>query len=288
MKSAIVTGATGFIGIHLVEELLACGVRVSALCRENSPNRDRLPHTVEVFADMEALPKADVFYHLAWDGASGSERRDALKQEINTGLALRAQLCALNCGCGRFIALGTIYERLAPQIMASKNFGGSDFYILSKSYAHSMANQLAYMLKQEFVWCTICHPIGRLMKRDQLMAIVISDLLAGKKPALGPARTYYDIVAVEDVARGLRLLGQTERVGREYYIGSGSPKPLYEWLEQARLALGADTALGIGALPDDGLRFDKRWFDIAPLKALTGYAPQVGFERAVATAAGMK
>ncbi len=286
MKSAVITGATGFIGVHLAEELLSCGVRVAALCRENSPNRERLPPSVEVFAKMEELPKADVFYHLAWEGATGPGRADALLQARNAELALSALLCANERGCGRFIALGTIYERLVPQITAQGRFGGSDFYILSKSYAHAMTNQLARMLKQEYVWCTICHPIGELMKRDQLMASVISGLLAGESLALGPCETYYDIVAVEDVARGLRMLGQAGRVGREYYIGSGAPKPLREWLEQARLALGAEAKLGIGILPGDGLLFDKSWFDIAPLRALTGYSPQVGFEQAVANVSG--
>ncbi len=285
MKSAVVTGASGFIGAHLVWELVACGVRVCALCRKDSPGRDRLPPDIEIIDHIEGMPKADVFYHLAWEGASGPGRGNPLKQEKSARLALHALLAAHRHGCGRFIALGTIYERLAPQITAAERFGGSDYYILSKSYAHSMTNQLAYMLNQDYVWCTICHPIGRLMKRDQLMAIVVSDLLAGKTTALGPAKTYYDIVAVEDVARGLRLLGQAEGAGREYYIGSGSPKPLCEWLEQARIALGADTALGIGQRPDDGLRFEKSWFDISPLNQLTGYTPQIGFEQAVANVA---
>ncbi len=151
-----------------------------------------------------------------------------------------------------------------------------------------MAGQLAYKLEMEFAWCTICHPIGRMMKRDQMMAIVADGLLAGKSPAIGPALTFYDVVAVEDVALGLRLLGEAEKNAlsrREYYIGSGTPKLLREWLEEARDALGVNTPLGIGKRADDGLRFDKSWFDISALREDTGYAPRMSFAEAVANAA---
>ncbi len=289
MTTAAVTGATGFVGAHLVAELLLRGVKVAALCRENSPRLGRLPQKVEIFHDLDALPEADVFYHLAWEHASGPGRADALAQSGNAGLTARAMLAASRAGCRRFVALGTVYERLAPQIAGSKKFSGSDFYILSKEYSRLMANQLAYKLGIEFVWCTICHPIGRMMKRDQMMAFVADSLVKGKKPALGPALTYYDVAAVEDVALGLRLLGETEELSRrEYYIGSGEPKPLREWLEEARDALGVKTPLGIGERADDGLRFDKSWFDISPLQKDTGFAPKVSFAEAVGNIIAVK
>ncbi|MDR2931561.1 MAG: NAD-dependent epimerase/dehydratase family protein, partial [Oscillospiraceae bacterium] len=258
-------------------------VQVTALCRENDPNQARLPPQVAVVHHMKDLEKADVFYHLAWESASGPGRADAVVQTRNAELTLEALLTADRLGCKRFIAMGTIYERLAPQILASGKFGGPDFYILSKTHAHTMADQLAHKLGIEFVWCTICHPIGRYIKPDQMMASVVASLLSGISPSLGFAQTVYDIVAVEDVARGLRLLGDTYALRyREYYIGSGSPKPLYQWLEDTRCILGVNTPLGIGELGDDGLEFDESWFQISPLAEETGYAPQISFERAVA------
>jgi nucleoside-diphosphate-sugar epimerase len=282
MKSAIVTGATGFIGIHLVMDLLARGVEVTALCREGSENNRRLPAEVAVFYDIEALPATDVFYHLAWDGASGSGRGDAGLQVRNAELTLRALARSHALGCGRFVALGTIYEYLAPQIKTSGKAGASDFYVLSKDYAHSMADQLAYKLGMDFAWCTICHPIGKFIKSEQMMAAVVKNLREGVKMPMGPALTMFDITAVEDIALGLRLLGGCGQLSRrEYYIGSGSPKQLREWLEETCRVIGSDVSLGIGERPDDGLRFDKDWFDIGPLASDTGYTPKVCFADAV-------
>jgi nucleoside-diphosphate-sugar epimerase len=289
MKSAIVTGATGFIGMRLTQELLARGRSVTAFCLKNDPALGRLPPETRVVCDLRNLPKADVCYHLAWAGASGPGRADALAQSGNAALTLNALKAAHDAGCKRFVALGTIYERLAGQIMAAGRFMGPDFYVLSKDYAHKTANQLAHKLGIGFAWCTVCHPIGRNIKPEQLMASVIAALLAKKSPPLGPCATLYDIVAVGDVARALALLGEAaELKRREYYIGSGAPKPLRAWLMEARRALKAETPLGFGEKADDGLRFEKSWFDISPLQEDTGYAPRVSFAEAVRNVAGDK
>ncbi|GHU79440.1 NAD-dependent epimerase [Clostridia bacterium] len=290
MTSAIVTGATGFVGVHLLAELLANNVEVWAICRTGSQNLGRLPETVHViYVDIDSydslseLPDTgfDVFYHLAWEDASGPGRTNAAAQAKNVELALTALENAHRLGCGKFIALGTVYERFAPNARTRESFGGSDFYILSKDYTHAMLDKLAVKLGIPFVWATICHPIGRLIKPEQMMASVVSSLLSGTKLPFGPGTAVYDIVAVEDVARGLRLLGECALTKRVYYIGSGAPRRLKEYMEETRRILGTDTPIGFGERPDDGLRFEGAWFDIAPLAGETGYAPSVGFEQAV-------
>ena len=282
MKSAIVTGATGFVGVHLIKELINNDVSVTALCRLGSSNINRVPKNVQIVYDISDIKKADVFYHLAWDGASGEGRLDPVLQIKNTDMTISFQATANEIGCKRFVALGTIYENLVSQIIDSQKFSGSDFYVLSKAYAHLISNQLALKQGLEYIWCTICHPIGHYIKNEQMMAYTISSLLSGQKPSFGLALTLFDILAVEDVAQGLFLLGATEDLSkREYYIGSGNVKPLNEWLNEAHDILGSDISLGIGERPDDGLVFDKSWFDISSIVTDTGYSPKISFSDAV-------
>ena len=281
MTTAIVTGATGFVGTYLITELLESGVSVTALFREGSPNISRLPSEVKIECDFAKLEPADVFYHLAWEDASGVGRGNAVTQSRNAELTLAALETAHRIGCGKFVALGTVYEKFAPQIRAAGKFGGSDFYVLSKDYTHAMTEKLALKLAVPFVWAEICHPVGQLIKPEQMMAYVISNLLGGKSPAFGPAKTLYDIVAVEDVALGLRLLGEYGLKNREYYIGSGNPRVLAAYLEDVRQILETETSVGIGERPADGLCFEESWFDIAPIAEETGYEPKVSFEQAV-------
>lgn len=285
MRTSIITGATGFIGTHLVSELLSQQVDVTVLvrdCKQSGVGKN----VKSICCDMDAysalaVKEADVFYHLAWEGATGAGRGDERLQIKNAGRTVEALKAAKRMGCKRFIAVGTVYENLVPRITSNPMCGQADFYLLSKQYAHNMCAKLAQKIEIEFVWATIFHPIGRYIKPEQMMAYAIKGLLDGNPPTFGPAQEPYDITAVENIARGLYLLGEKELSQTDYYIGSGKPKRMLEYLLDAKSIIGTSTELKLGARPDDGLRFSFEWYDIEPLVRDTGYTPIVSFEDAV-------
>ncbi len=287
MKSAIVSGATGFIGVHLCHELISNGVQVIGLVRKNSNSLERLQDEVRVvncgMDDYASLNEVDVdtFYHLAWEGATGARRDDETLQVKNLERTIEALKAAKRCGCKRFVGLGTVYERLTDQILSDSRHRKADFYLLSKLGAHQMCLKLAQKLGIEFVWATIFQPIGKYIKKEQVMAYTINSLLNGISPEYGPALEPYDITAVEDVALGLRLLGDCNLSRNEYYIGSGNPMIMKEYLERTKIILNSDTDLLIGKKEDDGLRFSFDWFDISAIKEDTGFVANYGFDKAV-------
>lgn len=286
MKKAIVSGATGFIGTHLCMELLNNNIDVIGLAREDSPNTQRTENVELIWCSMDEYDSltgitADTFYHLAWDGATGVGRDDEELQALNIARSIQALKAAKRLGCKRFVALGTVYENLVPQILLDSVHRKPDFYLLSKQSTHYMCEKLAQKLDIEFVWATIFQPIGKYIKKEQVMSYTISGLLEGNPPTFGPAMEPYDITAVEDIAYGLRLLGECELSRREYYIGSGAPMLMKDYLQRAKEVLGVDTELKIGERSDDGLRFSFDWYNISPLQKDTGYAIRVGFDQAV-------
>jgi nucleoside-diphosphate-sugar epimerase len=282
MKRAIVTGATGFIGQHLVRELIAGGVDVTALCRRQSLNLDRLPPGVKTVYDIDYLDSADVFYHLAWECDTGLGVVDPALQARNTELTLRALVAANGLGCRKFISVGSVYESFASQIRSHLRTGKNDIEILTKNRTHTMAKQLAFRLGMDFIWCKLCYPIGSGVAPHRMVSRFISDLLAGIKPVFDPGQGLCDMIAVEDVARALQSLGNHKGYGRwEYYIGSGAPKPQYKWLEKIQSILGTGTALSIGEGHDDGLKLDEKCFDLTPLREDTGFEPTFSFEQTV-------
>lgn len=287
MKSAIVTGATGFIGTHLCRELNRNKITVTGLVRHGSLNAGRLEQDIDIaWCSMDGYdsfsgPPADTFYHLAWDGATGAGRDDEALQAKNIARTVAALKAAKRVGCRRFVALGTVYENFVPQVLSDPEHRKIDFYLLSKQSAHYMCLKLARKLDIEFVWAAIFQPIGKYIKKEQVMAYAIKGLLKGEPPEFGPAMEPYDITAVEDIAYGLRLLGERPLTKQEYYIGSGSPMLMKEYLQRAKEVLGVDTELKIGYRPDDGIRFLFDWYDISAMKKDTGYSARVGFDQAV-------
>jgi nucleoside-diphosphate-sugar epimerase len=291
MKKTIISGATGFLGFHLSAALIKQGIDVFALTRRGTANAARLPKGVTVIpCDMdeyEKLPELlngtqpDIFYHLAWEGATGPGRADAELQTLNVQRTLSALIAAKASGCKKFIAAGTVYENFYEQMVSAPVFRNASFYIMAKRFARDMARQLALKAGIDFVWCTFCHPVGRYMKPEQLFAYAVKSLMEGNSPAFGPAEDFFDVIDAEDLAYGLYLAGEKNVSQSEYFIGSGEARPLKEYLAALPQILGVNTDVRIGQKPDDGMRFDPRWFDGEKFEKDTGFKAKVSFEEAI-------
>ena len=107
MKRAIVTGATGDIGVALAENLAANGVEVLALARKNSARAANIPRSPLVrveecdLSELKELSfgeKYDVFFHLGWQGSYGASRNDCRMQADNISYTLCAVEAAADGG----------------------------------------------------------------------------------------------------------------------------------------------------------------------------------------------
>lgn len=293
MKRAIVTGASGFVGSHLVRRLSADGVETLAVCRPGSETAVRiaqLPHVRLVWCGLDQLHtlpalqpdwRGGVWFHLAWDGASGPLRGQAEAQLRSVQGVYQAAEASKKMECDKLVATGTVYERLAENMRARAEFHPASLYLLSKCYARDLLAQIAKQQRLETVWCTFYQPIGWGIKPEQFTAYAIASLLEGKSPSFGPATALCDLMAVEDLVQGLLLAGDLPLQLQEYFIGSGEARPLREYLCVIQRLIAPDVPIHIGARPDDGLRFESAWLDTTPFSSETGYRPQVTLEESI-------
>ena len=110
------TGGTGFIGSHLLQQALAAGHDVVALRRPGAEARiplDQQPHWLEGgLADdwSEALASCDAFIHLAAYGvADGAHDWEGCFQ-TNVIDSLRLWRQAVAAGIRRFLIVGSCFE----------------------------------------------------------------------------------------------------------------------------------------------------------------------------------
>lgn len=100
-RHALVTGATGFVGSHLVDHLLGRGWRVSATVRSTSNLRWLPPRVERIEADLRkpvTLPEADTVFHVA-----GSIRGD-----YRAGNWLATKHVVEGARCRRFVHVSSL------------------------------------------------------------------------------------------------------------------------------------------------------------------------------------
>jgi NAD dependent epimerase/dehydratase len=240
----LVTGADGFIGSHVVEELLGRGLAVRALVMYNSFNSwgwlDRLPAEmrdgVEVMAadirDGECMRRAvagcgTVIHLAALIAIPFSYTAPEAYLDTNIGGTLNLLLAARDRGVDRFVQTST-----------SEVYGTAQFVPMTEAhplhaqspYAASKigADQMALSFHGSFgLPVTVIRPFNTYGPRQSARAIVptiITQLLAGARSIrLGALHPTRDLSFVRDTARGLiAALEAAEAVAGEVInLGSG-------------------------------------------------------------------
>lgn len=263
---AIVTGAKGFVGRALCRELASRGIEVYGV---DIDGWSRQP--------PEEAPGA-VFYHLAWVGKAGPLRADWRVQLRNVEMALDYFEQAKRMRCGRFICAGTIGEKMLSLPECARLQSQNRIYVNSKLYLHGLLSNLDNG-GCRVVWATLGNLYGVGVAGGSILDYELRTILRGDVAEFGPGEQPYDFVNVSDAIRALAEIGLGARVvSEEFYVGSGRPLPLKDYLLKVGEIAGCPQLVGIGKKPDDGTRFREEWFSIASLMAETNYIPAVGFE----------
>ncbi|WP_312692022.1 NAD-dependent epimerase/dehydratase family protein [Caproiciproducens sp.] len=293
MKKAIVTGASGFVGSWLVRRLLENGVRVTAVELPGNANIKRLPvheNLSIVFCEpsgelsLSQIIKDrgfDVFYNLAWNGAGGPNRANYTIQLHNVKMCLDYLTAADSLQCDKFISVGTIGEYMA-ELAANNNIVSENFmYATCKSFTEKMLRIAAHKLSCQFIWCTFCGLYGPGDGTPNLVNYTIKNLLNGVSPQYGPAEQPFDFLHISDCVNALYLIGKSNTAVNSFFIGSGSPRPLKEFLYAIQQAVCPQIKVGIGERPDDGTVYKLEWYDIQSLVKETGFKPNYSFQSGI-------
>ena len=289
MKTAIVTGASGFVGGAVLRELLAHDYKVYAVVREG--REATLPSNVNcipVFCDLANISKKKkkiptgeqaVFIHLAWAGVSPDQRIDTALQLKNVQASTECLQTAKKLGCFRFIGAGSIMEQetLAATLAQDCRLGMGYVYGAAKLTAHSMCKALAVQVGIDFIWCTLTNIYGVGDHSRRLINTSILKCLHGESPQFTAATQYYDFVYIDDAAFAFRLIAEKGISFRNYLIGSGHARPLREFLLEMQAAVAPQLEFIFGTVPFTGVNLDLSVFDTSLTMRDTGFKSKVGF-----------
>ncbi len=289
MRTAIITGANGFVGSAVARELLRNGYEILAIdregCSENVPKDERVQFVPCDLADTvrlsQKLPEKDytLFYHFAWAGSAGPARADTALQLQNAQWTVDALRAAKELGCRRFLAAGSImeHETMAAAYTQGNRPGLGYIYGGGKLIAHVMCMSVAAQIGIDLVWPEITNAYGVGERSPRLVNTTIRQCIRGEAPQFTAGTQNYDFVYIDDVATAFRLIGEKGKPFHEYTIGSSRARPLREFLLEMQEAIAPDLTFRFGDVPFTGVDLPLASFDCSRTEADTGFRARVGF-----------
>ncbi len=267
MKKILVTGAGGFIGSHLVEELLKQKYRVNAFVRYNSLNRwgnleflvDKFKSNLSIYLGdvrdkstlKEAFKGVDVVYHLA-----------ALISIPYSYIAPQSFL-DINVG-GTFNVLELSREFKVKKVFiisTSEVYGSAQYIPIDEShpkkpqspYAASKASADLLALSYYYTYSLpiiIVRPFNNYGPRQSLRAIIptiISQIICNfKKIKIGNIYSSRDFVFVKDTAKILIKLMEYENIiGNEINIATSNAIVIKDLINKIALKMNYEPVIEV-------------------------------------------
>jgi nucleoside-diphosphate-sugar epimerase len=178
----------------------------------------------------------------------------------------------------KFICIGTITEKIAENILNIDAKAENIIYGIAKHTTHCLLDVLCKKIQLPYVWARLSNIYGGDNTTGNIISYMLSELRQGKRPMFSKAEEPYDLMYVVDAVRALYLIGVKSTNENCYFVGSGEPRLLKEYLILIKNIFGKGAMIGLGERPEDGLRYHYDWFDTSALERDTGFKVQNNFE----------
>lgn len=300
MRIAI-TGASGFIGQHLVKHYLNEGDEVCAIIpapenidaslREN-PNLSIVKAGFEDFDKLsENIPMKgiDVFYYLSW-GGYGKATNDYAAQVQNIKPLSDAVSESAKLGCKRFLFSTSFSEYMISEHETKTHDEGAfcNVYGSAKHAARVLAQAVAAQRGVDFICVAFANTFGPGDRSKRSTNLFLHRLLNGQDLDLTEGIHLYDWNYIDDTLNGLVLAGEKGKSDAVYYIGNNERRPLKDIVSDVRDYVAPDAKINLGTYKED-FHVDYSCVDVHRLYRETGYLAKWDFKDAVlATAEWVK
>jgi dihydroflavonol-4-reductase len=251
----LVTGATGFVGSHLVASLRARGERVRALLQPDSGAAVLEAAGVEIergdvrdpAAAARAVSGCARVFHLA--ALTEAKRPSAAQLEaVNAGGTANLARAAAEAGVGRFVLASSVgvYGRTTVRGAIDEDTPPrpDSAYGASKLAAERAARGASGHQGLPLVVARLTAVLGP----GATSWLPFFEAIAEQRfRVLGGGANRHHAVDVSDVAEGLRLCGAVPGIeGRTYVLGGAEPVTLRELVDLIAEAVGAPPPPGAG------------------------------------------
>ena len=294
-SSALVTGASGFLGAHLVSALRANGHNVTALVRTGSDQRRlrRLANGISPIAcdlsDLAGLSrviattKPQTIYHLAGDTTvrAYDGNWEIVERAIRANVmgALNVVQAAMQSGAPvrRIIRTGGLEEYgdgPSPSHEGQRESPTSPYSASQVSVTH----WFQMIQHQTEIMLTTLRPAliyGPEQNTAFLIPSLIRALLSGTRFAMTSGQQKRDLLYVDDAIRAFMIAGEHEGIGGEVInISTGFGRPMVDVATRLAELLSAQHLLDVGTKPARPMDLDEVSGQNDHAEKILGWTPE--------------
>lgn len=288
MKIAI-TGPTGGIGVEFIRQAIELNDEVIAIVNPKSARISNLPKSENLeivpclMSDYESIMgkrDCDMFVHMAWKGAFGSNRDDTYIQCDNIKHSLDAVRLAESWGAKSFVGTGSQAEYGLTNEALTGNLPVNPLsgYGIAKYSAGKLCGILCSQFEIKYNWARIVSVFGKYDRSQTLISYLIDSLTKDIVPELTACEQVWDYIYAKDAAHAIRLIGDKGIDGKTYCVGSGHSRVLKDYVTSLRDIVNPKSELKFGIkdyYPHQPMHLA---VDISELNVDTGFRPGYSFE----------
>lgn len=285
---ALVTGATGFLGSHLVRALLDRGWSVHALTRAGSRGTtagdwsgEAHVHahdgTTESLHDIIGRSRPAVVFHLA-SLFVAQHRVEEVSPLIRSNVEFATQLldAMVAHGVFRLVNTGTSWQHFQ-----NASYDPVCLYAATKQALEAILTFYTAATPLSAITLKLFDTYGPDDRRRKLFALLRHAAESGEPLAMSPGGQLIDLVHVDDVVSAFvcaaeRLRGGQVRGHESYAVSSGQPIPLRDLVERFAAVTGREIRVQWGERPYREREVMVPWTAGRPLP---GWLPRVDLEQ---------
>lgn len=251
------TGASGFIGRHVLRALQSCGLDVTALGR-SPPHHPQSKATRWMAMDIanppadpfNAMGEPDVLIHLAWDGLPNYQSPRHIETELPAQTAFLTS--CITHGLKHLVVTGTCYE----YGLASGELPEDTPTLPCTQYglAKDMLRKALFGLRAEYgfdlAWLRMFYLYGEGQSEKSLYSMLHAAIGRGETSFdMSGGEQLRDFLAVNEAARCIVTIAQRPTVNGTFNLCSGKPVAVKELVRSWIAAAGANVTMNLGQLP---------------------------------------
>ena len=259
----LVSGAAGFIGSHVCEELTSSGYAIRAVSRPAAARRPPVegsPDVEVVDCDLTAAGErelqalcegVDACIHAAWHVVPGQYLTSAKNAEHErTALKLFGTLASQ--GCRHIVGIGTCFEYrpAAEPLSETAPLDPATPYAAAKRAVFEGAERLFAGSPVAFAWARLFYLYGPREDPRRLVPDVALKLMRGERAAVTSGTQIRDFLHVRDVAGALVAVLRSSLHG-PVNIGSGIPVAVADVVRTISDITGRRDLIDFGARADN-------------------------------------